>query len=286
MDLVLLFKALILGLIEGATEFIPVSSTGHLILAEDWLGFTGPSAKTFEVFIQLGAILAVVWLYRAKILGVLKTAPRAEKSRRLILNLAIAFLPAAVVGLALHDWIKDKLFHPVVVAMALVVGGIIILVIERMLPHAKVVETPVHPAGDDGVPADDVDNIRPRTAFGVGIAQVLSLIPGVSRSGATIMGGLVLGLSRLAATEFSFFLAIPVMFAATLYDLYKSRSILSAADVPVFAVGFVVAFISALFVIRKFISYVSRHDFTVFAWYRIAFGLFLLLFHFLTGWGS
>jgi undecaprenyl-diphosphatase len=284
MNLILLLKAVILGLVEGATEFIPVSSTGHLILAEDWLGFTGPSSKTFEIFIQLGAILSVVWLYHAKIFGVLRTAPREEKSRRLILNLFIAFLPAAIVGLAIHDWIKEKLFHPVVVATALVVGGIIILLIERSLPHAQVVE-PVS-AGDNEVPADDVDNIRPVTAFGVGCAQVLSLIPGVSRSGATIMGGLVLGLTRLAATEFSFFLAIPVMFAATLYDLYKSRSILSAADVPVFAVGFVVAFISALFVIRKFISYVSRHDFTVFAWYRIAFGLFLLLFHFLTGWGG
>ncbi len=285
MDLIQLFKGVILGLVEGATEFIPVSSTGHLILAEDWLGFTGASAKTFEVFIQLGAILAVVWLYRVKIIGVLKTAPHEEKSRRLILNLFIAFLPAAIVGLALHDWIKEKLFHPVVVAVALVVGGIVILVIERMLPTAQVIETP-RPSETNPVPADDVDNIRPVTALGVGIAQVLALIPGVSRSGATIMGGLSLGLSRLAATEFSFFLAIPVMFAATLYDLYKSRGILSAADVPVFAVGFVVAFISALFIIRKFISYVSRHDFTVFAWYRIAFGLFLLLFHWLTGWGG
>jgi undecaprenyl-diphosphatase len=286
MDPIQLFKAVILGLIEGATEFIPVSSTGHLILAEDWLGFTGPSAKTFEVFIQLGAILAVVWLYRAKIFGVLRTAPREEKSRRLILNLLIAFLPAAIVGLALHDWIKDKLFHPVVVAVALVVGGIVILLIERSIPKAQAAAVQTDPAGDIGVPADDVDDIRPRTALGVGIAQVLSLVPGVSRSGATIMGGLVLGLSRLAATEFSFFLAIPVMFAATLYDLYKSRGILSAGDVPVFAVGFIVAFISAFFVIRKFISYVSRHDFTVFAWYRIAFGLFLLLFHWLTGWGG
>ena len=176
MDLILLLKAAILGLIEGATEFIPVSSTGHLILAEDWLHFTGASAKTFEVFIQLGAILAVVWLYRAKIFGVLKTAPREEKSRRLILNLFIAFLPAAIVGLALHDWIKEKLFHPVVVAIALVAGGVVILVIERMLPQAKVIENPL-PSDHNPVPADDVDYIKPATALGVGMRRCWRLCP-------------------------------------------------------------------------------------------------------------
>jgi undecaprenyl-diphosphatase len=201
-DFSLLLKAAVMGLVEGATEFIPVSSTGHLILAGDWLGFNEWHAhETFDVFIQLGAILAVVWLYRAKILGVVRTAPKDPASQRLILNLVIAFLPAAIVGFLAHDFIKEKLFNPVTVAIALVVGGVLILLIESW--H-RPVTTPT------------VDDVRPKEALGVGLAQLLSLIPGTSRSGATIMGGLSLGLSRVAATEFSFFLAIPVMFAATL----------------------------------------------------------------------
>ena len=256
-ELIVYLKAVILGLVEGATEFIPVSSTGHLILAADWLDFTGDSAKTFEVFIQLGAILAVVWLYRAKLATLIRTAGHDPAARGLVVNLAIAFLPAAIVGFLVHDWIKEHLFAPETVAIALVVGGIAILVIERW---------------DPPVVAPDVDHVPRRLALGIGLAQVLSLFPGVSRSGATIMGGRALGLSRTAATEFSFFLAVPVMFAATFYDLWKSRDILSLADLPVFAVGFIVSFVSAIIVIRALLSFVARHDFTGFAWYRIAFG--------------
>ena len=262
MDWSLLAKAAVMGLVEGATEFIPVSSTGHLILAGDWLGFDAwHGAETFEVFIQLGAILAVVWLYRAKIAGVVKTLPREEKSRRLALNLVIAFLPAALVGFVAHDFIKDKLFNPAVVAVALVIGGLLVLLIEAW--HRRVT-------------TETVDDVRPKDALGVGLAQLLSLIPGTSRSGATIMGGVALGLSRVAATEFSFFLAIPVMFAATTFDLWKARDLLSAADAPVFAVGFVVSFVSALLVIRWLLRFVASHSFRGFAWYRIVFGLILL----------
>jgi undecaprenyl-diphosphatase len=258
-----LLEAVVLGLVEGATEFIPVSSTGHLIVASAWLGRTGEAAKTFDIFIQLGAILAIVWLYRARLTQAVLAARSDETSRRFLLNLLIAFLPAAVVGFLAHDWIKEHLFRVPVVAAALLAGGIAILLIERWGPPETV-------EGADAVPQ--------RTALGIGLAQVLSLVPGTSRSGATIMGGYALGLSRRAATEFSFFLAIPVMLAATLYDLLKSLDALTAADVPGFAVGFVVSFISALVVVKGFLSYVSRHSFAVFAWYRIVFGALLLLF--------
>jgi undecaprenyl-diphosphatase len=261
-NLVLLLKAAILGLVEGATEFIPVSSTGHLILAGDLLNYEGAKAETFTVFIQLGAILAVVWLYRTKVFGVLKSATRNELSRKLLINLAIAFLPAAIVGFLIHDWIKEYLFGTRTVAWALLVGGIIILLIEKWNPKVTV---------------EDPDHIPFRKALGIGLAQVLSLFPGVSRSGATIMGARSLGLSRRAATEFSFFLAIPVMFAATGYDLFKSRDLLSIADAPVFAVGFIVSFISAVIVVKAFLAYVSRKSFTGFAWYRIIFGALLLI---------
>jgi undecaprenyl-diphosphatase len=258
----LLVKAVVLGLVEGATEFIPVSSTGHLIVVSDWLGFLGERAKTFDIFIQLGAILAIVWLYRARLGRTIVAARHEPLSRRFLWNLFIAFLPAAVVGFLAHSWIKARLFNPVVVAVALVVGGILILLIERWAPAPRV---------------SDVTEVPPRTAWGIGLAQVLSLIPGTSRSGATIMGGYALGLSRTAATEFSFFLAIPVMLAATAYDLLKSWSTLVPADAPVFAVGFIVSFVSALVVVRAFLSYVSHHSFRAFAWYRIAFGIVVLL---------
>ncbi len=258
-----LLKAVILGIVEGVTEFIPVSSTGHLILAGHWLDFTGDAATTFEVFIQLGAILAVVWVYRARFFGVLRGLPADPPSRRFTLNLIVAFLPAAIVGFLARDVIKQYLFRPTVVAWALVLGGFAILLIEWKRPAVQV---------------PDMDHVTPRTALGIGVAQVLSLVPGVSRSGATIMGGYLLGLSRPAAAEFSFFLAVPVMFAATGYDLWKSRGLLSAADLPVFSVGFVVAFLSALLVLKAFIAFISRHSFAVFAWYRIAFGLALLAF--------
>lgn len=257
-----LLKAALLGLLEGVTEFIPVSSTGHLILASHWLGETGEAAKTFDIFIQLGAILAIVWLYRQRLAHALLAARSEPASRRFLVNLVVAFLPAAVVGFLAHDWIKARLFTPTVVAGALVVGGLLILLIERIRPRERV---PL------------VSDLQPPTALGIGLAQVLSLVPGTSRSGATIMGGYALGLSRRAATEFSFFLSIPVMIAATCYDLLKSREALSLADAPAFAVGFAVAFVSALVVVRAFLGYVSHHSFAAFAWYRIAFGALLLL---------
>jgi undecaprenyl-diphosphatase len=256
----LLLKAALLGLVEGATEFIPVSSTGHLIVASHWLGLVDERAKTFDIFIQLGAILAIVWIYRARLVQTLVQPRRDPTTRRLLVNLMIAFLPAAVVGFLTHDWIKARLFNPSVVAIALVLGGILILLIERWSPAPSV---------------HDVNDVPPRTALGIGLAQVLSLIPGTSRSGATIMGGHALGLSRTAATEFSFFLAVPVMLAATTYDLAKSWSVLAAGDVPMFAVGFLVSFVSAVIVVKAFLSYVSGHSFAVFAWYRIGFGLLL-----------
>jgi undecaprenyl-diphosphatase len=258
----LLLKAAVLGLVEGATEFVPVSSTGHLIVVSDWLGFLDERAKTFDIFIQLGAILAIVWLYRARLGRAILAARHEPRSRRFLRNLFIAFLPAAVIGFLAHDWIKARLFNPTVVAVALVAGGILILLIERWAPAPRV---------------NDVAEVPPGTAWGIGLAQVLSLIPGTSRSGATIMGGYALGLSRIAATEFSFFLAIPVMLVATSYDLLQSWSSLAPADAPVFAVGFIVSFVSALVVVRVFLSYVSHHSFGVFAWYRIVFGILLLL---------
>ncbi len=268
-EAILLLKSLVLGIVEGITEFIPVSSTGHLILAGDVLGFGDEKAKVFEVFIQLGAILSVVWLYREKILGVVRGFRRREDARSLLVNVTIAFLPAAFLGLLLHKGIKLYLFNPVTVAGALIAGGIAILLIEKMDHRAHVA---------------DVDNITVKQAFGAGIAQCFALFPGVSRSGATIMGGLILGFDRKVAVEFSFFLAIPTMFAATGFDLVKSLNLLSLGDVPFFLVGFVTAFFSALIVIKAFLGYVSRHDFSGFAWYRIAFGLLVLAFYWRKGW--
>ncbi|MBX6364937.1 MAG: undecaprenyl-diphosphate phosphatase [Gemmatimonadetes bacterium] len=261
MDAALYWKAAIQGLVEGATEFLPVSSTGHLILTGDLLGFEGPTASTFEIFIQLGAILAVVWYYRRFLLDVAAHWIRNPEERRFLWNLLLAFLPAAVVGLLVHGWLKAHLFNPLSVAIALVVGGVAILVIERWRPRTRV---------------ETVAAMPPRTALEIGLAQVLSLWPGMSRSGATIMGAMAFGVSRVAATEFSFFLAIPTMFAATLYDLYKSRDVLSAGDAPVFAIGFVVSFVSALVVVKALLRYVSSHDFRAFGWYRIVLGAIVL----------
>ena len=241
-----------------------MSSTGHLIVASDWLGYVGDRANTFVVFIQLGAILAIVWLYRATLVENVQGWNR-EPGWRFFTNLAIAFMPAAVFGLIFSDLIKEYLFNPVTVAGALIVGGVIILAIERWQPRTRVAT---------------VEDIPWRLALGVGLAQVLALFPGVSRSGATIMGGYSLGLSRRAATEFSFFLAIPVMGAATVYDLVRSRDVLSMSDVPMFAVGFIVSFLTAVVVVRKFVTFVSRHSFSWFAWYRIAFGIFVLAVYF------
>ena len=258
----LLWKAAVLGLVEGATEFVPVSSTGHLILVSNWLHLVDERAKTFDIFIQLGAILAVVWLYRRRLTGAVVSAGRNPESRHFLLNLLIAFLPAAIIGFLAHDWIKARLFNPEVVIAALIAGGVLILLIEHWSPREMI---------------DDVNRVPRRSALGIGLAQVLSLVPGTSRSGATIMGGYALGLSRVAATEFSFFLAIPVMLAATGYDLLKSWSTLTRADVPMFLVGFGVSFLSALVVVKALLRFVSGHSFRVFAWYRIALGGLLLL---------
>lgn len=269
MDGILLFKGLVLGVVEGITEFLPVSSTGHLILAGDLLGFDDEKAKVFEIFIQLGAILAVVWLYREKVLGTIKGLPTNKEARSLAMNVMIAFLPAAVVGLLTHTYIKAHLFNPVTVAGALIVGGVAILLIERMHHRAHV---------------RNVDGISLKQALGTGFAQCLALFPGVSRSGATIMGGLLIGFDRKVAVEFSFFLAIPTMFAATGYELLKGVNALSLSDVPLFLIGFITAFFSALVVIKAFLGYVSKHDFSGFAYYRIVFGLLVLVFYQRQGW--
>jgi len=261
MDLYLFLKAVILGLVEGATEFIPVSSTGHLILVQDWLGFEGKKENAFIIFIQLGAILAVVWMYRQKIVDVLRTW-RSPKSRGLMINLVVATLPAVIIGVPTEDWIEAHLFKPFPVALALVVGGIAILLVERYFKRPTV---------------ESVDDIPLSKAIGVGMFQVLAMIwPGFSRSGATIMGGLGLGLSRTAATEFSFFMAIPAMLGASIIKMGDIMDVATTADIPLFATGFVVAFISALVVIRGLLAYVSRNDFKPFAWYRIAVGIVLI----------
>jgi len=259
-----IFKAVILGIVEGVTEFLPVSSTGHLILAGDMLGFTGDKAKTFEIFIQLGAILAVVWMYREKILSSIGGIG-TKGSNRFLLNLFMAFLPAAFIGLLTHSFIKHYLFNPVTVAFALIAGGIAIFVIEN------IVKTPA---------VTDIDNVSLKQALGIGLAQALSLFPGVSRAGATIMGAMCFGLERKTATEFSFFLAIPTMFAATSYDLLKNINNLSASDTPVFATGFFISFFSALLVIKAFLGFVTKHTFNSFAIYRIVFGAIILFYYF------
>ncbi len=258
-----MFEAVILGIVEGVTEFLPVSSTGHLILAGDMLGFTGDTAKTFEVFIQLGAILAVVWLYREKLLSTVKGIG-AENTNRLLINLLIAFLPAVFFGLIAHSFIKKHLFNPVTVAFALITGGIAIFVIERVVRKSVV---------------KDIDSVSYKQALGIGLAQTLSLFPGVSRAGATIMGGMCFGLERKTATEFSFFLAIPTMFAAVSYDLLKSLHNLNVGDFHIFAVGFIVSFFSALVVIKAFLGFVTRHNFNAFAAYRIIFGAIVLSYY-------
>jgi len=257
-----IIAAIILGLVEGATEFLPVSSTGHLILVGHALRFVGPRADAFEIIIQLGAILAVVWLYRSLLWRLVRDGVAVAESRQLILALGVAFMPAAIVGLLTHHWITAHLFTPPVVIAALIGGGVAILAIEHWRPAPRIAT---------------VMQIGYRTALWIGIAQVVSLIPGTSRSGATIMGALLAGVGRPAAAEFSFLLAIPVMFAATGLDLWENRHLLAGSDALIFAVGFVVAFASALVVVRWLIRFVSHRSFAPFAWYRIAFGLALVL---------
>ena len=253
--------AVILGLVEGITEFLPVSSTGHLIVAGSLLGYHGERAATFEIVIQVGAILAVVWHYRVTLVDLLARMFTAAPERRLATSLIVAFLPAALVGLGLHHWIKGHLFNPVTVATAFIVGGVVILWVEWRRP---------------AVTTTTVQSTSLRQAIGIGCAQVLALIPGTSRSAATILGGYLSGLSRPAATEFSFLLAIPTLIAAAGYDAFKSRALFTSADVPTFAIGIVVSFVAALFVIRGFLRFVQEHSFRVFAWYRIAFGVIIL----------
>ncbi len=272
MDTILALKALIMGIVEGLTEFLPISSTGHLILAGSLLNFAGPGfskekVDVFEIVIQAGAILAVCWEYRVRIASVLGGLFSDRKAQRLVINLIIAFLPAAILGFLFSKKIKAVLFAPVPVAIAFIVGGLVILWVERRNKGRM---------GYSSSRIDSVDDMTPLDAFKVGCAQAFALIPGTSRSGATIIGGMLFGLSRKAATEFSFFLAIPTLFAATIYSLYKERALLSAADVPLFTVGTVAAFVSAFLCVRWLLRYISSHDFTVFAWYRILFGLVIL----------
>ena len=247
-----LLHAFLLGIVEGLTEFLPISSTGHLILAGDLLDFNDDRAKVFEVVIQMGAMLAVVWEYRARFFRI---------DRRLYLNLAVAFMPAAILGLAFASAIKAQLFKPVPVALAFIIGGFVIMWAERKNHQVRV---------------ENVDNMTWRDALKVGIAQAFALIPGTSRSGATIIGGMLFGLSRRAATEFSFFLAVPTLMAAGTYDFYKHRALFDPADLGMFAVGSVTAFISAFLCVRWLLRYIATHDFRPFAWYRIAFGIVVL----------
>jgi undecaprenyl-diphosphatase len=261
MDLIY-WKALILGIVEGLTEFLPISSTGHLILAGDLLDFNDERGKVFEIVIQFGAILAVCWEYRAKLVSVVSgLVQKQEAAQRFTLNLIIAFIPAAILGLLFASKIKAHLFAPVPVALAFIVGGLVILWAERR---------------DHKISVESVDDMRWQDALKVGCAQTLALIPGTSRSGATIIGGLLFGLSRKAATEFSFFLAIPTLTAATLYEVVKYRSLFHAHDWWLFAVGAASSFVSAFFCVRWLLRFISRHDFTAFAWYRIVFGLVVL----------
>nr|WP_314899042.1 undecaprenyl-diphosphate phosphatase [uncultured Deefgea sp.] len=262
MDPILLFHSLIMGLVEGITEFLPISSTGHLILTGDLLNFLPKEKRNvYEIFIQLGAMLAVVWEYRAKFATTLSGIKHPGNERNLFLGIIIAFIPAAILGLLFSKSIKEHLFQPIPVATMFIVGGLIILWAEKR-QHSVRVET--------------VDDISLKDAIKVGLCQCLALIPGTSRSGATIIGGMFMGLSRKAATEFSFFLGIPTLGAASIYSIIKYRNELSMDDFGVFAVGFVASFIFAFIAIRALIKFISTHTFIVFAWYRIAFGLVVL----------
>lgn len=279
MDIWLLLKSAVLGMVEGLTEFLPISSTGHLILAASLLDFRGHNVKVFEITIQTGAILAVMWQYRDRLANTVTGIARDPAAQRFALNVLLAFLPAAFMGLLLGSWIKATLFQAVPVASAFIIGGLIILWVERRhRPDA---------GGSSARPyrVQAVDEITPADALRIGMAQCLALIPGTSRSGATIIGSMIFGLSRPAATEFSFHLGIPTLLAAAAYSLWQERGTLGEADLPVFAIGLVFAFVSALACIRWLIRYVSTHDFVPFGWYRIAFGA-LVLATSATGWIS
>jgi undecaprenyl-diphosphatase len=267
-----LVKAAILGVVEGLTEFLPISSTGHLILAGALLGWTDDKAKMFEVAIQTGAMFAVVWFYRQRIFKLVSSLLWDPLSQRFARNILIAFCPAVVLGLSFGKMIKFYLFKPVPVALAFIVGGFIILWVERRHKRLNIQPRIV-----------DVEQLTALDALKLGLAQCAALIPGTSRSGATIIGGMLFGLSRTAATEFSFFLAIPTLIGAGAYDTFKYRALLSAQDIPLFAVGLITAFVSALICVRWLIRYISQNDFTGFAWYRIVFGGLVLLTSYM-GW--
>ena len=263
MDILLLVKAAIMGVVEGLTEFLPISSTGHLILAGSLLGFDDAKAKVFDIAIQTGAIFAVVLVYWQKIRSTLVELPTSRQAQKFALNVIIGFLPAVVLALIFGKFIKAHLFTPTVVATTFILGGFVILWAERRPASAMRVMT--------------VDEMTPLDALKVGLVQCLAMIPGTSRSGATIIGGMLMGLSRKAATDFSFFLAIPTLIGAGVYSLYKERALLSAADIPMFAVGLVFSFISAWLCVRWLLRYISTNSFVPFAWYRIAFGIIVLV---------
>jgi undecaprenyl-diphosphatase len=269
MDPLLLIKAALMGIVEGLTEFLPISSTGHLILAASLLDLTGPKVKVFEIAIQTGAIFAVIIVYWQRLRATLLGLPSERQAQRFALNVLIAFIPAVLLGLLFGKAIKANLFTPVVVATTFIVGGFIILWAERR--------------GDAAARVHDVDDMTPWLALKLGLVQCMALVPGTSRSGATIIGGMLLGLSRKTATDFSFFLSIPTLMGAGAYSLYKDRALLSVADVPMFAVGLLFSFLSAWVCVRWLLRYVATHSFVPFAWYRIAFGCLILLTAY-TGW--
>ncbi len=261
MDLWIAFQALILGVVEGITEFLPVSSTGHQIIVADLIGFGGERALAFNIIIQLGAILAVVWEYRRKIIDIVVGLPKEQQAQKFTVNLLVAFMPAVVLGVAFADLIHEYLFNPITVAMALVIGGVVMLWAEKRQHRIQ---------------AETVDDMRWSHALKVGFAQCLALVPGTSRSGATIIGGLLFGLSRKAATEFSFFLAMPTMVGAAVYSGYKYRELFQPGDFMVFAIGFVTSFIFAMLAVRALLKFIGNHSYAAFAWYRIAFGVIIL----------
>ena len=265
MDIILAIKAIVMGLVEGFTEFLPISSTGHLILAGSLLNFTDEKSNVFKIVIQAAAMLAVWWEFNARIMAVFRGMFSDPKQQKFILNLVVAFLPLAIIGLVLGKKIKALLFHPIPVAIAFIVGGLVILWAEAR-----------QKANPTAVRVQSVDDMTVLDALKVGCAQALALIPGTSRSGATIIGGMLFGLPRKVATEFSFYLAIPTILVATVYDLVKHRALLTSSDVPLFTIGSLAAFISAFLCIRWLLRYISSHDFTVFAWYRIAFGVLVI----------
>ncbi|MBV4536375.1 MULTISPECIES: undecaprenyl-diphosphate phosphatase [Pseudomonas] len=261
MDFWSAFQAIILGVVEGLTEFLPISSTGHQIIVADLIGFGGERAMAFNIIIQLGAILAVVWEFRRKIFDVVLGLSSQAPARRFTANLLVAFMPAVVLGVLFADYIHEYLFNPITVAAALVVGGVIMLWAERREHRIEV---------------DHVDDMHWSHALKIGLVQCVAMIPGTSRSGSTIIGGLLFGLSRKAATEFSFFLAMPTMVGAAVYSGYKYRELFQPADLPVFAIGFVVSFIFAMIAVRALLKFIANHSYAAFAWYRIVFGLIIL----------